>query len=232
MVNRMINKKIGFLLTFLLTLICVSLMIANITNTYAKKKYQPLQGITIVLDAGHGGVDDGARRGELKEDVINLNITMKLKKLLEDVGANIILTRNGDYDLADENSANRKKVDMKKRVGLINQEQVDLFLSIHLNSYPNTSVKGAMTFYQIDNEVSKVFAQIVQKHLKALTDTKMSTKIGDYYILNTAKKTGVLIECGFLSNERDRALLKDDKYQDKLAKSIYESVFEYLSFLM
>lgn len=228
----MINKKIGFLLTFLLSLICVSLMITNITNTYAKKKYQPLQGITIVLDAGHGGIDDGARRGNIKEDVINLNITVKLKALLENVGANVILTRNGDHDLAEENSENRKRADMKKRVEIINQEQVDLFLSIHLNSYPNTSVKGAMTFYQKDNEVSKVFAQIVQKHLKALTDTKMSTKIGDYYILNNAKKTGVLIECGFLSNSRDRGLLIDEDYQDKLAKSIYESVFEYLSFLM
>lgn len=225
------KKNTGVLVAAVLSLLCASLLIANITSAYAKKRYQPLQGVTIVLDAGHGGRDDGAQAGKIKEQGINLNIVMFLKEKLEKSGAKVILTRDDDYDLASEDAKNRKRDDMEKRMALINQEDTDLFLSIHLNAYPNTSVKGAQAFYEKNNEVSKVFADIIQKHLKELTGTNMTSKTGDYYLLNNANKIGSLVECGFLSNAGDRAKLVTEEYQKKLAQSLHDSIAEYFAML-
>lgn len=193
---------------------------------------QALSGVVIVLDPGHGGRDDGAQSGSIKEQAINLNIALLLKEQLEEAGCTIILTRDDDYDLAEEGASNRKRSDMKNRVALINKEETDLFLSIHLNSYTNTSAKGAQAFYKKGDEVSKGFADVVQKHLKQLTNTKMTDKVGDYYILNNAEKVGVLVECGFLSNAEDRAKLVDEDYQKKVAECLYDSIAEYLRILV
>lgn len=206
----------------LCTILAASFCLSHITSVSAKRAFHALDGVEIVLDPGHGGKDDGARSNEAKEQEINLKIAQKLKKLLEEGGA---------YDLASEGASNRKREDMKKRIELINQDKTDLFMSIHLNSYPNTSVKGAQAFYAPKNEVSKVFADIVQKHFRALTQTKMTSKPGDYYILNNAQKIGSLVECGFLSNAEDRAKLITDEYQQKVAQTLYDSILEYFNFL-
>lgn len=197
----------------------------------SEKAYQRLSGVHIVLDAGHGGKDDGAQSGSVKEQGINLNIVLALKELLEDSGSKVTLTRNGDYDLAEDSAKNRKRSDMEKRVALINQDKVDMFVSVHLNAFPNPSAKGAHTFYKKGDESSKIFGDIVQRNLKELTGTKMTSKIGDYYILNNADKVGVLVECGFLSNAQDRAKLVTEEYQQKVAKCLYDSIVEYFSML-
>jgi len=196
-----------------------------------KKTNGPLDGVAIVVDPGHGGKDDGARNQDAKEQEINLAISLKLKAELEKQGATVVLTRDGAYDLASEGATNRKREDMKKRAALINQEPTDLFISVHLNAYPNVSIRGAHAFYRKDDEASKAFAQIVQKHLNALTQNEKSSKVGDYYILNETNRTGVLVECGFLSNEADRNLLMQETYQQKLAEELTNSVMEYLEVL-
>lgn len=225
------KKKYILGIGMLCTILAASFCLTHITHVAAQRAYRALDGVEIVLDAGHGGKDDGARANEVKEQVINLSIAKKLKKRLEESGAHVTMTRSGAYDLASANASNRKKEDMKKRVEIINAEKTDLFLSIHLNSYPNTSVKGAQAFYASDNEISKVFADMVQKHLRALTQTKMTSKPGDYYILNNTHKIGSLVECGFLSNAEDRAKLVDEEYQKKVAQTLYDSILEYFNFL-
>lgn len=193
--------------------------------------YLPLQGVQIVVDAGHGGKDDGARAEGVKEQEINLAISMKLKTALEQQGATVILTRDGAYDLASEGATNRKREDMKKRVAIINEEQVDLFISVHLNAYPNTSIHGAHAFYKKGDVAAQALAEIIQNQFNAITKDEKSSKTGDYYILNNTDKPGVLIECGFLSNESDRAKLIDEAYQQKLADALTNSVLEYLNVL-
>lgn len=224
-------KKVCFVVAIVCTIMVGSFLIHYMSDIRAYQRMQNLEGVTIVLDAGHGGKDDGAQSGSIKEQGINLDITRKLKDLLADAGANVILTRDGDYDLADESATSRKRSDMEKRVALINDEQVDLFLSIHLNSYTNTSVSGAQAFYKKRDDASKAFADIVQDHLKALTQTKMTSKSGDYYILNKSSKVGVLVECGFLSNAQDRTKLITDEYQQQLAQTLYDSITEYFAVL-
>lgn len=224
-------KKYILAACMIATVVVGSFCMMHITRIAASRTYDALGGVVIVLDSGHGGKDDGARSNEAKEQDINLKIAQKLKKLLEDSGAQVIMTRDGPYDLASAQATNRKREDMKKRVEIINNEKTDLFLSIHLNSYPNTSVKGAQAFYSPKNEVAKVFADIVQKHFKTLTKTKMTSKPGDYYILNNTSKIGALVECGFLSNPEDRSNLIEDSYQQKVAQTLYDSILEYFNFL-
>ena len=232
MVNRMKYKNYILGLGVCITVILTSLVISHVSSISAHKQLKPLQGVTIAIDAGHGGIDAGAQSGNIKESQINLTLAKKTKALLSAAGAKVILTRDDDYDLADKDAKPRKKQDMKRRMDILNGEDVDLFLSIHLNSYPSPNVKGAQAFYQKDNEVAKTFATIVQKHLKALTQTNMTSKPGEYYLLENAKKIGVLVECGFLSNPEDRENLTQDAYQEKVAKTLFESIKEYFNFLL
>lgn len=213
------------------TILASACMLSHIQSINASRTYHSLSGVSIILDPGHGGKDDGARAGNVKEQEINLKIAKKLETLLKNNGASVTLTRTGAYDLASANATNRKREDMKKRMEIINADKTDLFLSIHLNAYPNTSVKGAQAFYEKDNEVSKVFADIIQKNFKKLTGTNMTSKTGDYYILNNANKIGSLVECGFLSNDEDRTKLITDEYQQDIAECLCNSVLEYFSFL-
>lgn len=215
----------------IIVLICTIIFLIPFQIAQASLETKPLTGVTIVLDAGHGGKDDGAKSGDVNEQEINLAITKQLETLLMDAGAKVTLTRDGDYDLADDGSGTRKRRDMTKRVDMINEEEVDLFLSIHLNAYPNNSVKGAQAFYKKGDEASKQFANIIQENLQDLTKTKMVTKTGDYFILNNSDKVGALVECGFISNGEDRSNLIQESYQKKVAETLYESVLEYLDFL-
>lgn len=222
------KKKIGCVI---LLLSAIALVLAIKVQADTKSSYAPLQGVVIVVDPGHGGKDDGARADGIKEQEINLAISLKLKTALEAQGASVKLTRDGAYDLASDGAANRKREDMKQRVAMINDEKSDLFISVHLNSYPNVAVHGAHAFYQKENASSKAFAQIVQNHFNALTKDEKESKVGDYYILNNSERPGILVECGFLSNQEDRSKLVSEDYQQQLANVLCESVLEYLDVL-
>ena len=125
----------------------------------------------------------GAQRGDVREDAINLAIAREVRTLLIEQGASVIMTRDGDHDLAGEDAENRKREDMQQRVAIINCGWADAFISIHLNAYTSANVHGAQVFYQEENAASKQMAQQIQQQLSASTDTKMSAKPGDYYIL-------------------------------------------------
>lgn len=209
----------------------IALVLAIKVQADTKSTYAPLQGVVIVVDPGHGGKDDGARAEGVKEQEVNLAISLKLKAALQAQGATVKLTRDGAYDLASEGAANRKREDMKQRVAMINEEPSDLFISVHLNSYPNVAVHGAHAFYQKENPSSKAFAQIVQNHFNALTKEEKESKLGDYYILNYSERPGILVECGFLSNQEDRTKLINEEYQKQLADALCNSVLEYLDVL-
>lgn len=214
---------IGAALLFLLNFEKVQAML--------EEDYEPLSGVVIVLDPGHGGIDDGAQKAGISEQSINLSISQKLKEKLEGAGAKVVLTRDGDYDLAMEEATNRKRDDMKNRVALINAEPSDLFLSVHLNSYPNTSVHGGQVFYRANDEGSKQLAQIIQDQLNSLLNQKKTVKTGDFYILNNTTRPGVLVECGYLSNAEEREKLSTDEYQETLSKVLYDSLISYFEAL-
>lgn len=184
--------------------------------------YHPLNGVVIVIDAGHGGKDKGAQYDGVKESEVNLKIVKKCQELFENAGAKVVLTRSDEQDLADDFALNRKKSDMKKRIEIINRDQHDLFLSIHLNSYQDIDVFGAQVFYGDER-----LANAIQKKFGNSLKSEMEVKPGDFYLLNHARIPGVLIECGFLSNPKERSLLITENYQNQIAEMVFSGVLSY-----
>lgn len=192
------------------------------------KKKEVFTGIVIVIDPGHGGNDPGARTKEVDEDILNLQISLKLKEKLEKMGASVILTRDKDYDLAQADASNIKKSDMKERAKILDQDNVTLFLSIHGNISLDRKCSGAVVYYRIDDEISKQLAQYIMDELKITTSSRYEIKKGDFYLLNNTSNLGVLIETGFLSNPQDLKKLQQSDYQSQLAEAILNGIYHFL----
>lgn len=201
------------------------------------KTAEDIEGkVTIVLDAGHGGVDPGkvGVNGLLEKD-INLQIVMKLKEALEKdetMGLKVVLTRDEDMGYYDENDSNKKRADMNKRCEIINEESPDLVISIHQNSYHSSAVKGAQVFYYEKSEKGKILANKIQgslvKELAGENKGRVEKANDSYYLILNVKCPAVIVECGFLSNESEAKLLGDGEYQDKITKAIIDGIKEYL----
>lgn len=190
----------------------------------------------VVLDAGHGGIDPGkvGVDGQLEKD-INLQITLKLKELLEndkELNVKVVLTRSDDTGNYSDSDTNKKVADMKKRCEIINGSGAKLLVSIHQNSYHSTSVQGAQVFYYKDSQDGKILANTIQNKLvQELADSgkgRVEKANDNYYILLNAKCPAVIVECGFLSNPEEARALAQDDYQDRVAGAIAEGIKEYL----
>ena len=190
-----------------------------------------LEGLVMVLDAGHGGLDQGANCVEGSEAEINLKIVKKLQTYLQQYGAKVILTRDGDYDLASKHATNRKKEDFNQRMKLIQDNNADLLISIHANSFASSSVSGIQLFYQENNEMSQKLCKTMHQHLQKVNERVLKDKVGDYFVLKKSGTPSVLVECGFLSNAKDRELLFQEDYQDKIANQICKAIVSFFSFL-
>jgi len=187
----------------------------------------PLSGKIIIIDPGHGGKDPGTSGGNIYESDINLAISKYLELELSKVGATVILTREGDYDLSGPNVKWRKKSDFDNRIKLINSSKADMYLSIHLNYLNDSQYSGAQVFY--NNDENKKIAEVIQAELNnQLKSTRTIKKIPNKtYMYDKLQIPGVLIECGFLSNYNELKLLTDSNYQLKIANVIKEGIIKY-----
>ncbi len=189
--------------------------------------------ICVVIDAGHGGADPGkvGINGALEKD-INLEIVKKLKVFLEQADIEVILTRDSDMGLYDENASNKKVQDMKRRIALIEETAPALTVSIHQNSYHEEYVHGAQTFYYANSEQSKLLAEKIQLLLLDEIDgdnTRTAKSNDSYYLLKKTSSPIVIVECGFLSNSEEAEKLSSDYYQEKLAWAIHLGILQYIN---
>lgn len=168
------------------------------------------------------------------EQAINLSISLKLQKLIEQCGAKVILTRsdeNGIYSIDSKSIREKKVSDIKNRVDLGNNSNADIFISIHLNKYPPSEIyRGWQTFYQNKNDESENLATLIQNNINKNIDyenNRTPMKITDVYIMKNVTIPTVIVECGFLSNSEETTLLKEDTYQYKLAWGIFLGIQEY-----
>ena len=219
--------KIKRLIKLTLLLLLFLIIIISIFNVSASNLTFPLLGKTIYLDAGHGGVDNGATVNNVKEKDLNLQIVYKLKETLTSAGATVLLTRKDDNDISNPNALYRKKSDFDNRIKLINNSNADLYISIHQNIYQNKKYSGPQVFYVKDNQK---LAEIIQNTLNKYLNTKRKVKtINNTNMYKLLKKKGILIECGFISNDNERYKLKTEEYQLKLSKIITEGIITYYS---
>lgn len=189
--------------------------------------------ITIVIDPGHGGRDPGkvGVNGTLEKG-INLSIALKLKDLLEQNDINVIMTRTEDEGLYSESDSNKKRADLNNRISIINSSDAIFSVSIHQNSFSQENVKGAQVFYYAESEQGMALAMTLQKQLKETIkdgNHRMAKSNTNYYMLKHTTCPLVIVECGYLSNRTEAALLLDENYQEKMAWAIHLGIMKYLN---
>lgn len=218
-------KRIIPFLIIAMLFVAISSVFSGIV-VYSNSKFN---GITIVIDAGHGGRDGGCVGiNKTIEKEINLEYAKALKTKLNNNGYKVFMTRETDDGLYSNMANNKKLSDMNVRLEKIKKANPNLVISIHMNSFSDSSVKGASTYYKIDDESSKNVANLIQKNLKILNpDSNDKAKQGDYFILNCSYYTSVLIECGFLSNPNEEKLLNTNEYKQKFVNAVSDALLLY-----
>ncbi len=216
------EMKFKFRLLLLVGILVCSILLPFHTIKAIRTKYC-LANRVIVIDPGHGGFDDGAVIKGICEDEINLAISSYLFEILISCGAQVYLTRSGDYDLASAHAENRKKEDLRNRVEFTNNCKASAFISIHLNSFPSSLVNGAQVFYYHDSTL----AESIQTSLQKVNEKEKTIKKDDYYVLENINIPAALVECGFLSGNVDGQNLVTKEYQEELARLIFVGLVDY-----
>lgn len=182
-----------------------------------------LYGLTIVVDAGHGGFDIGTQGVSTKvpECEVNLQIAKLLEDELEKEGVTVVMTREDGNAIA-----GTKEEDMQKRADIIRATNPDMMISIHQNRYDDSDVYGPQVFYLIKGSKAETLAQYVQESLNTGLDIKKPRKqmSGEYKMLRPGTGPSIIIECGFLSNPGEDKLLQDPDYQQKLVGAIIDGL--------
>ncbi|SDI21564.1 N-acetylmuramoyl-L-alanine amidase [Desulfosporosinus hippei DSM 8344] len=231
MFNRPMIVFIGkpFIITGIIALIILlmgagTLKLTSVFSSNLKDK-------VIVIDPGHGGADPGAQNSGLKEKDINLDISLRLGKVLESKGCKVILTRETDKDYflpGFVKGRMAKRAELNQRIQIASENNADLFISIHANSFPQRNSYGMETYYHLKSSSGKALAEVIHEQLNQVQpDNKRRAKAGDYYLINQAEMPSVIVEVGFISNARERKLLSSDDYRNQVANAIGTGVEKY-----
>lgn len=217
-----------FIIALILALVFLLFFAIMKLNVYAFEKVQP-EDICILIDPGHGAEDGGAVSDDgVVEKGINLSISTYLKEYLELSGFEVLMTRDDDNIMGDQTLptlTERHRSDMHARLDFYNSEDVDYVISIHQNKFTESKYSGAQVFYSPNDEQSKVLADYMRKSIVGFLqpeNTRDITEAGsNIYLLNNCSNPCILIECGFLSNPEETALLNTEEYQKQMAFTIY-----------
>ena len=170
---------------------------------------------TVVIDPGHGAGDLGGHYGKVYEKHLALDTSMRLEHYLEASGYRTVMTRRSDVFIS-----------LPKRVSIGNSHSNSIFVSVHYNYTWKRDVSGLETFY--NNSRSKPLAQYVQAEmLKRVRCVNRGVKYARYYVIRNAKNPAILVECGFVSNRRERNRMKKAGYRDDMARGIAEGIAKY-----
>ena len=188
----------------------------------------------IIIDAGHGFPDGGAvgSCGSV-ECTLNLEIAKLIEKELKSKGYDVIMTRTGENCLSDEadSIAGRKRSDMYKRLDIINSSGADIFVSIHMNKFSNPVYRGAQVIYSRNFLQSRSLALHIQAELNNIAENKKKREAlkapSSLFLLKKAQIPSVIVECGFLSNFEEEALLGTKEYQVKLSRAVTSGIEKY-----
>lgn len=179
-----------------------------------------LKGKIIVIDPGHGGSDTGAIGPDnIQEKTVNLAVALKVKALLEEAGAKVVMTRTDDRDVYAPNASASEELGARAEIG--NKSKADVFVDIHANSFGNPQISGTGTYYYQKSIYDKLLAQSIQNDVVSaagLNDRGIYP--ANFYVLKHTFMPAMLIELGFLSNPDEEKLLNTPQFQQKLAQGI------------
>ena len=208
----------------------VMLLVFGAVAAGAAAVFMPAEstGVSVVVDAGHGGWDGGVTASDgTKESEINLELALELADKLERRGVAVVLTRKDDNALADG-----KRADMEKRAEIIAASNAVCVISLHLNSFPaQKSRRGVQVFYD-DTGKGGSLAAALQAILNARINarycgrTDLAPQAGDFFITKCSSLPSAIVECGFLSNAEDKALLQSKKFRSELCEALADAIYE------
>lgn len=220
-----------------LLLLSIAIVVLNmltlrylVFNDIENADLSKLSGHMIAIDPGHGGIDSGAAHNGLDEKEITLAIATKLGAFLQSHGATVLFTRDSDVDYYTKGKGGKRN-DLLKRVEIIETSGAELFVSVHCNAIKDGQWFGSQVFYNPKDERNKLLAEAVQTTLKDYAPGNKRQAKQDLHILllNSVNIPGVLVEAGYLSNQREALLLADANYQQKLAEQIAKALAYHFS---
>lgn len=189
-------------------------------------------GYIITLDAGHGGYDPGKIGiNDSKEKDINLQIASYLQELLDSLGFEVYMTRTDDSSLNTETAKSLKTSDLNHRIEIVASHNSDFFISIHQNSFSDSSVHGAQVFYYANSSDGEQLAKSIQASIHAILDSDNERPVKgnlDYLILKKSPCPAVIVECGFLSNPDECSSLNTPDYQKQVAAAIADGLVNHI----
>lgn len=204
-------------------------------QTPAPAEKLPLSGRVILVDPGHGGYDGGAlcQESGIWEKAVNLAVALETEKSLTRLGAQVVMTRRTDEDLCSEDrpaGQTMKRQDMERRVAMAVDAGADMVLSIHMNEYRDRRQSGPQVFYRAGCDAGRLLAGCLQASLLSglQPEKERAAADGDYFILQLPVPSA-LVECGFISNPQEEALLLDPAYQTRVAEAIAEGAAAYFT---
>lgn len=190
----------------------------------------------IILDAGHGGFDGGCVSVEgVAEKGINLSILLRVRDLLRISGYEVEVTRDTDTSIHDsgiEGIANQKSSDMDNRLELFNKYDNAVCISIHQNQFTDPVYSGAQMFYSATDSNNEMLAKSLQKSFQILQpENKREIKLcgKELFLCYYSENPTVMVECGFLSNPEEAALLNTEEYQEKVALTIFSGINSFIA---
>ena len=217
-----------------ITAACVAAAAAIIVAACAGGGARQTDGLslpTVVIDAGHGGIDAGVYgvNTGVKESDINLAVAAELRGRFAGAGFDCVMTRTTHGGLYGSTAKGFKMRDMQARKKKVDESGADIVISIHQNTCPLPSRRGPHVFSDRDSEASGSLAQCVQQKLNELYGCDNQKLFGDYYMLRCTAAPSIIVECGFLSNGEDEELLSDPSFRSDIAEAIFKGVIYYLS---
>ena len=195
------------------------------------------QNYTVIIDAGHGGIDGGtqSKDGTLEKN-INLNIALMIRDILKTYGVNTVLTRETDisiHNIGVTGIRNQKISDINNRLNIIETTENALFVSIHQNYFSQTKYSGSQIFYSKNNPQSQQLAlsirNAITENLQKENTREIKQSGSEIYLLKNATAPAVMVECGFLSNESEAKLLKTEEYQKQIAFFIAYGIINHMN---
>ncbi len=219
----------------IITVLLCAIAICTFCGAYfpIKASATPKAVHTIVIDAGHGGKDGGAvgKKTQVTESWLNLQYTMTLKNVAEQFGYRVVLTREDMNGLYSPLATNKKRSEMEKREKIIKKANPDVVVSVHMNSFPSSAAHGSQVYYASGNQAGQMLADSVSGSLhKNIKNAKLTSKVGDFYVLNCTQSPAILVECGFLSNPEEEMLLQEQEYMQKFCYHLFCGILSFFSF--
>lgn len=232
------NKWQRFLILFVTAVFVAAIFCVSFytVNKKAETVYKGVMNdLTVIIDPGHGGIDGGAvaKDGTVEKD-INLAVSFKLKMILVLLGYNVVMTRETDCLICDSECSTireKKSSDLHNRAEILKKYENAVLISVHQNKYSVSKYSGTQVFYSGNDAASREIALSVQETVSETLQPENTRQIkqsgSEIFLLYTAKKPAIMVECGFISNIDELLKLKSDGYQTQMALAIALGINNY-----